>query len=131
MISLDDHYILQTAANILAREQGVASERPLYQIKILETAVDLIHTITHWDIDQRLSSLSASTRPDCPVCKHSTLTGNLIKFNDGADGYLTHCQNPMCGVMVFLNKDWQVYYADQRYDAMGRPMRGAIQPVKV
>lgn len=60
--------------------------------------------------------MDISTRPQCPVCKTSSLIGELYKkYNDFE---MVICEN--CGARVFMNEKWKVIRAEVHYTADGK-----------
>jgi len=70
-----------------------------------------------WEVAKKDNIISLSTRPNCPVCKQPTLTGELVKNN--YDGYITQCENPECAVKVYLDKAYSIMSAKRTYYADG------------
>ena len=58
--------------------------------------------------------MNTSTRPDCPVCKKSSLTGELYKKHDFI---MVSCEN--CGARVFMTEGWKVIRAEVHYTTDG------------
>ena len=58
--------------------------------------------------------MNISTRPDCPVCKKSSLTGELYKkYND----LMVNCEN--CGAKVFMTENWKIIRVEVHYRTDG------------
>jgi transcription elongation factor Elf1 len=57
-----------------------------------------------------------STRPECPVCETSSLTGELHKKHN--DVILVSCEK--CKARVFMTKDWKVIRAEVHYTSSGK-----------
>ncbi len=65
-------------------------------------------------------NMEVSTRPDCPVCKTSSLTGELYKKHNNIRGdfIMVICEN--CRARVFMTEGWKVIRAEVHYTAEGK-----------
>ena len=63
--------------------------------------------------------MDISTRPQCPVCKTSSLTGKLYEKHN--DFIMVICEN--CGARVFMSKGWKVIRAEVHYTAEGKVIK--------
>ena len=60
--------------------------------------------------------MNTSTRPECPVCKTSSLTGELHKRHN--DFAMVFCEK--CKARVFITEDWKVMRAEVHYTPDGK-----------